>query len=276
MDINNPQSLLITGASSGIGAALAHVYAAVGVRLILTGRDDARLETVAQSCRKAGASVETQTLDVTDRAAMRAWIGQAFATGPIDLVIANAGISGGTGGNHSADKSPSVAPSESQEQVEHIFNVNIGGVVNTVFPALDEMQKAPRDSAHPRGQIALMSSLAGFRGLPRAPAYGASKAAVRSLGEGMRGLCARHGIRVSVICPGFVKSPMTDINPYPMPFLMTAERAAQIVRKGLARDRARISFPWRLWALVWLMSALPVGLTDPLVARMPEKPAAEH
>jgi NAD(P)-dependent dehydrogenase (short-subunit alcohol dehydrogenase family) len=276
MDINNPQSLLITGASSGIGAALARVYAAAGVRLILTGRDGARLETVAQSCREAGASVETQTLDVTDHTAMRAWIGQAFATGPIDLVIANAGISGGTGGNHSADESPSVAPSESQEQVEHIFNVNIGGVVNTVFPALDEMQKAPRDSAHPRGQIALMSSLAGFRGLPGAPAYGASKAAVRSLGEGMRGLCARHGIRVSVICPGFVKSPMTDINPYPMPFLMTAERAAQIIRKGLARDRARISFPWRLWALVWLMSALPVGLTDPLVARMPEKPAAER
>jgi NAD(P)-dependent dehydrogenase (short-subunit alcohol dehydrogenase family) len=275
MDIRSPRSLLITGASSGIGAALAQAYAAEGVRLALTGRDQTRLENVAQSCREAGATVEVHPLDVTDRAAMKTWISDVFAKGPVDLVIANAGISGGTGGGHDTGSNPPIAPSESQEQVERIFSVNIGGVVNTVFPALTEMQKQPRNGTSPRGQIALMSSLAGFRGLPGAPAYGASKAAVRSLGEGMRGLCARHGIRISVICPGFVKSPMTDINPYPMPFLMTAERAAQIIRKGLARDCARISFPWRLWALVWLMSALPIGLTDPLVARMPEKPASE-
>ncbi|MFT5539836.1 MAG: NAD(P)-dependent dehydrogenase (short-subunit alcohol dehydrogenase family) [Alphaproteobacteria bacterium] len=274
MDIRNPRSLLITGASSGIGAALARAYAADGVRLILTGRDQARLETVAQSCRESGATVEAHLLDVTDRTAMKTWIGDAFAAGPIELVIANAGISGGTGSKDIAGDS--AVPSESQEQVGRIFSVNIGGVVNTVFPALNEMQKIPRDGTSPRGQIALMSSLAGFRGLPGAPAYCSSKAAVRSLGEGMRGLYARHGIRVSVICPGFVQSPMTDINPYPMPFMMTAERAAHIIRKGLAHDRARISFPWRLWALVWLMSALPVGLTDPLVARMPEKPAAER
>ena len=169
-----------------------------------------------------------------------------------------------------------VAPSKSQAQVERILDVNVSGVVNTVYPAIAEMRRVPRTGIVPRGQIAIMSSLAGFRGLPGAPAYGASKAAVRSLGEGLRGLCGRDGICISVICPGFIRTPMTDVNPYPMPFLMSSERAARIVRRGLARDRARIAFPWRLWAIVWLMSALPVGLLDPLVARLPEKPAAER
>lgn len=274
MNLRNPASLLITGASSGIGAALARHYATAGRRLILGGRDGARLERVADDCRAAGASVETRCLDVTDRDAMASWIQDAFATGPVELVIANAGISGGTGGTHGDDQD--APPSESQSQVERILAVNVAGVVNTVFPAIAEMRKLPREGNAPRGQIALMSSLAGFRGLPGAPAYGASKACVRSLGEGLRGLCARHGIRVNVVCPGFVESPMTDINPYPMPFLMPAEKAARIIARRLAKDRARIAFPWRLWAIVWLLNALPVGLTDGLVARMPEKPAAER
>ena len=265
MKLDDPRSILITGASSGIGAALARAYAAPGKRLILGGRNAERLASVATDCEAIGATVETRVLDVTDRAAMQAWIEGAFATGPVELVIANAGVSGGTGG----------APaSESQAQVERIFAINIAGVVNTVFPAIAEMQKLPREADRLRGQVALMSSLAGFRGLPGAPAYGASKACVRSLGEGLRGRTARQGIAVNVICPGFVKSPMTDINPYPMPFLMSAEKAARIIMRKLARNRPRICFPWRLWALVWLFSILPVGLTDPLVARMPEKPAS--
>lgn len=273
MNLREPRSVLITGASSGIGAALARAYAAPGVRLILGGRDVGRLDAVAADCRIAGADVETRALDVTDRDAMTAWIDDTFGSGPVELVIANAGISGGTGA--AKDATGDAVPSESREQVERIFAVNVGGIVNTVFPAFERMRARPGEDG-PRGQIALMSSLAGFRGLPGAPAYGASKACVRSLGEGLRGLAARQNIRVSVICPGFVKSPMTDLNPYPMPLLMTAERAAEIVRRGLARDRARISFPWRLWAAVWLMSALPVGLTDPLLRRMPEKPASER
>lgn len=274
MDPRDPNSILITGASSGIGAALARIYAAPGRRLILSGRNTARLEAVAADCRRAGAAVETRVLDVTDRAAMTAWIADSFAAGPVDLVIANAGISGGTGaapGDHG-----DAAPSESQTQVERILAVNAAGVVNTVFPALAEMQKRDAGPGGRRGQIALMSSLAGFRGLPGAPAYGASKAYVRSLGEGLRGLAHRRRIAINVICPGFVASPMTDVNPYPMPFLMSAEKAARIIRKGLARDRARICFPWRLWAIVWLLSALPIGLTDPLARRMPEKPASER
>jgi len=264
MNIAQPESILITGASSGIGAALARAYAAPGTRLVLGGRDPKRLEAVAADCRDRGANVETTLNDVTDKDETARWIAHAFARGTLDLVIANAGISGGAGGENDAD-----APKgESQGQAERIFAVNIGGVVNTVYPAIEQMRKTGG------GQIAIMSSLAGFRGLPGAPSYGASKACVRSLGEGLRGAAAREGIRVSVICPGFVKSPMTDVNPYPMPFLMSAEKAARIISRGLARNRARISFPWRLWALVWLMSVLPVGLTDPLFSRMPGKPAS--
>jgi short-subunit dehydrogenase len=273
MKLDDPRSILITGASSGIGAALARAYAAPGRRLVLGGRNADRLAAVAADCEATGATVESLVIDVTDRAAMQAWIEGAYATGPVELVIANAGISGGTGGTHSDDRD--APPGESQAQVESIFAVNIAGVVNTVFPSLAEMQKLPREEGRLRGQVALMSSLAGFRGLPGAPAYGASKACVRSLGEGLRGRAARHGIAVSVICPGFVKSPMTDVNPYPMPFLMPAEKAARIIMRKLARNRGRICFPWRLWALVWLLSVLPVCLTDPLVSGMPEKPAAQ-
>ncbi len=274
MDLKRPTSIVITGASSGIGAALARLYAAPGVRLHLGGRDRQRLEDIANKCRAAGAEVDARRQDVTERGAMAAWIEDCFGHGPVDLVISNAGISGGTG--MAQGDGAAAAPSESQVQVERILDVNVSGVVNTVYPAIAEMRKVPRAGNGPRGQIAIMSSLAGFRGLPGAPAYGASKAAVRSLGEGLRGLCGRHGIRVSVICPGFIRTPMTNVNPYPMPFLMSSERAALIIRRGLARDRARIAFPWRLWAIVWLMSALPVGLLDPLVARLPEKPAAER
>ncbi len=116
-----------------------------------------------------------------------------------------------------------------------------------------------------------MSSLAAFRGFPGAPAYCASKAAVRVWGEALRGELYGAGIGVSVICPGYVRSSMTAVNDFPMPLLMDAERAARIIRRGLARNRPRIAFPWRLYAAVWLISALPPSLTDPLLRRLPKK-----
>ena len=116
-----------------------------------------------------------------------------------------------------------------------------------------------------------MSSLAGFRGFPGAPAYCASKAAVRVWGESLRGHLAREGIGVSVICPGFVKSPMTAVNQFPMPLLMDSDAAARRIQRGLARNRGRISFPWPLAAAAWLLGALPPAWTDPLLAKMPEK-----
>ncbi len=251
---STPVSVLITGASSGIGAALALEFAGPGVRLALTGRDQARLSAVAEACRAAGAEPRVATLDVRDGPALAAWITEVDRAAPLDLVIANAGVSAGTGGN-----------GETESQTRRIFATNLDGVLNTVLPAVAAMR--PRG----RGQIAIMSSLAAFRGFPGAPAYCAGKAAVRVWGEALRGELHGAGIGVSVICPGYVRSPMTAVNDFPMPLLMDAARAARIIRRGLARNRPRIAFPWPLYAAVWLLSALPPALTDPLLRRLPKK-----
>lgn len=253
-DPGNPRSILITGASSGIGEALARCYAAPGVTLALSGRDEARLAAVAAACEAAGATITTQAVEVTDAAALKAWIEGCDAAAPLELVIANAGISAGTGDG-----------SETDEQVRAIFAVNQQGVLNTVLPAIERMR--PRR----RGQIAVMASLASFRGFPGAPAYCASKAAVRVWGEALRGHLAAEGIAVSVICPGFVRSRMTAVNRFPMPFLVEADEAAAIIRRGLARNRARIAFPWQMAAIIWLLSVLPPGLTDRALGRLPGK-----
>ncbi len=261
--MRDPRSILITGASSGIGAALAKTYARAGRTLLLTGRHDQRLAGVADDCRRRGAEVREQTLDVTDAEALAAWMEAEHAAAPLELVIANAGISAGTGG-----------AGESAQQARGTFAVNLDGVVNTVQPALTLLQAKPHPAdGRPRGQIAIMASLASFRGFAGAPAYCGSKAAVRVYGEGLRAYHARDGIEVSVICPGFVGTPMTDVNKFPMPFVMEVDRAARIVARGLERNRGRIAFPWPMYALAWIIAALPPGLTDRLVAALPRKDA---
>lgn len=252
--MRRPRSLVITGASSGIGAALALGYAEPGVCLALTGRDAARLAAVAERCRAAGAAVTADVVDATDRDGMAAWLRAVDDRAPVDLLIANAGISAGTGGGV-----------ESEAQARRILSVNIDGVLNSVYPLLPRMQDRRR------GQIALMASQASFRGFPGAPAYCASKAAVRVFGEALRGDLAGEGIGVSVICPGFVKSRITDANGFSMPFLMEADAAARVIRRGLARNAARVSFPWPVAAAVWLLALLPPGWTDGVLARAPKK-----
>ncbi len=248
-----PSSILITGASSGLGRGLALRYARPGARLHLSGRDSVRLAETRAACIGRGAVVVAETVDVADRAAMDSWIARADAAGALDLVIANAGISGGTGGS-----------GENEDQTRAIFDVNLTGVINTVWPALRVLR--PRQS----GQIAIITSLAGYRGLPSAPAYSASKAAAKAWGEGLRGWLKPEGISVNVVCPGFVTTRMTSGNRFPMPFLMDAARAAEIIAEGLARDKPRISFPWPLAFATWLFAALPPAWTDPLLARLPK------
>ena len=249
-----PASVLITGASSGIGAALALAYASDGVRLALGGRNRKRLGQVAAACTAKGAAATATIVDVTDRQRMRDWLYDADRTSALALVIANAGVSGGTAGD-----------GESDEQAQRIFDANLTGVLNTVHPAIAAMRRRGR------GQIAIMSSVASFRGFPGAPAYSASKAAVRTYGEALRGALRRDGIAVSVICPGFVRSRMTRANAFRMPLLMDADKAARIILRGLARDRARIAFPWPVYFAAWLAGTLPPALTDPLFRRLPEK-----
>ncbi|MBI2240230.1 MAG: SDR family NAD(P)-dependent oxidoreductase [Magnetospirillum gryphiswaldense] len=249
-----PTSIVITGASSGLGEALARAYAKPGTTLFLSGRDRQRLHEVADSCRAKGAEVHAVVINVTQAVPMATWIRECDAIRPLDLVIANAGISAGTGG-----------VGESEDQTRAIFATNVDGVMNTVFPALSVMR--PRR----HGQIAIMASLAGYRGLAGAPAYCASKAAVKAWGEGLRGHLAGDNIRVSVICPGFVTTRMTAVNTFKMPFLMDAERAARIMVKGLAENRGRIAFPWPMAFGAWFGAALPDRIMQAIARRMPDK-----
>jgi short-subunit dehydrogenase len=242
-------SIVITGASSGIGEALAVDYSAPDVALALNGRDAARLEAVAAACRAKGATVDASPVDVTDRAALAAWLTAFDDAHPVDLIVANAGIS--------IDKDNSSLDDFSR--VRQTMAVNVDGVFNTVEPLIGRMM------ARRTGQIAVVASLASFIGLPYSASYNASKAAVRVWGESIRYPLKKSGIGVSVVCPGFVVSRMTANAPFPMPFLMTSAQASAIIRRGLERNRPRIAFPIGTKAAVWLGSTLPGRWTAKLL-----------
>lgn len=245
--------IVITGASSGLGAALARAYAEAGAQLYLIARNSDRLASVADICTRLGAKVETRRLDVTDRNGMAVYLS---SLGPVDLVIANAGISAGTGER-----------GESAEQAQQIFAANVDGVLNTIHPFIPALKQAGQ------GQIAIISSLAGLRGLPTAPAYSASKGAVRLYGEGLRCDLAPFGVGVTVICPGFIRTPMTDVNNFTMPQLMEVDDAAALIKRRLKGNPARIAFPLALYLLVRVLAMLPVSWADLLLSRLPKKPA---
>lgn len=259
----NPNSqykhIVITGASSGIGEALALHYARPGITLSLTGRDAQRLDMVALQCRRAGADVNAIQIDVTDTAGMAEWLRNMDDQLIVDLVIANAGISAGTAG---------VLHCEDHAQVRKLFDVNLGGVLNTTEPLL------PRMIDRRAGHVALVSSLAGFRGWPGAPAYCASKAAVRVYGEGLRGALQAAQVRVSVICPGFVVSRMTAVNDFPMPFIISAEKAAFIIARGLEKNYGRIAFPLPAVFSTWLLFLLPDSFAQKILKKTPAKKSA--
>jgi NADP-dependent 3-hydroxy acid dehydrogenase YdfG len=238
-------AVLITGAAGGIGTAVVRAYAAPGVQLFLGDLSEPRLAEVSAMARSLGATVAAAAVDVTDREAMAAWITGAEAARPLDLVISLAGISKGT-----------VKREETPEQVRSVYAVNLDGMLNTIEPVL------PRMRERRQGQIGLMSSLAGVRGFPVAPSYCATKAAIRVYAEGLRGRVQRENVGVSVIIPGFVKTSMTDSNPYPMPFRVNADQAAAIIKRGLARNQARIRFPRPMPALAYMLSVLPPSWVD--------------
>ena len=244
-------SIVLTGASSGIGEALALDYAAPGVALALTGRDAERLEAVADACRAKGATVVADTIDVTDRDRFLPWLTAFDQAHPVDLVIANAGIS--------IDKDNSSLDDFSI--IHKTFDINVGGMLNTVEPLM------PRLIARQAGQIAVVSSLASFIGLPYSASYNASKAAVRVWGESIRYVLKKHGIGVSVVCPGFVVSRMTANAPFRMPFLMTSARASAIIRHGLARNEGRIAFPFGTKAAVWFGTVIPASWAERILGR---------
>ena len=246
----------ITGASSGIGAAIAEAAAKRGDRLSLCGRDKARLGAVAERCRSLGATVRADVLDVTDEAATRQWLESCDADAPLDRVFANAGVSTGE---------------ETEENARRTFAVNVGGTVNTVLPAVEIFRRrTPRG-----GQIVITSSIAGYGPLKSCPSYSATKSCVKTWGLSLRAALANEGIRVSVVCPGFVRSRITDRNTCPMPFFMEADRAARIILDRVDRNVGLIAFPWQMRLATWLLSALPWRLAERLSSGLPGKTREE-
>jgi short-subunit dehydrogenase len=245
----NGRSVLLTGASSGIGRALALAYAAEGVTLALAGRDEARLEAVAAACRARGASAFATRLDVRDGLATAEWVTQADARAPLELAFVNAGIGAGL-----EETAEDFGPTRT------IIEVNVLGALNTLEAVTARMR--PRR----RGRIVLMGSLAALRGIPGSQGYSASKAAIKALAEGLRPQLAADGIGLSLVMPGFVRTPMNEDKGFPTPLRIEPERAARIIRDGVARGRSRIAFPL---PLVWgtRLLALVPPLADALAMR---------
>jgi len=194
--------------------------------------------------------VRTMLVDVSEETTLGSWIAGLDAERPLDLVIANAGMTGGLAKDGSG---------ESLTDVRRMMSVNFMGVCNTIHPVIPAMRRRGR------GQLALMSSLAAHRGLPYSPAYCASKAALRAYGEALRAWLQPDGVEVSVVMPGFVETRLSRHVRGPKPLQLTPERAARIVQRGLARGRARIAFPALLDAGMRILALLPAALVDPVL-----------
>ncbi|MBS0321375.1 MAG: SDR family oxidoreductase [Proteobacteria bacterium] len=246
----------MTGASSGIGAALARQYAAQGAVLGLVARRADVLDTVVQAL-PVGTVAHAYAADVRDTGALqRAARSFIEAAGMPDVVIANAGVSRGT-----LTEVP-----DDVDAFAQVFDINVMGIVRTFAPFAAAMR------ARGSGTLVGIASVAGFRGLPGSGAYSASKAAAISYLESLRVEFRGSGVRVVTICPGYVATPMTAGNPYRMPFLMPAERAAGRIVKAIAAGRSFYVLPWPMKQVGRVLRALPRPLYDRLFARAPRKP----
>ncbi len=251
--------VLITGASSGIGRALAVRYAQEGARLELFGRNEARLREAAEACRAAGGAAEIHVADVRDREAMRAAVAKALEAGPLDVVVANAGVASGPAPDQ---------PLEPEETVRAVFSINLFGQLNTIEPAI------PSLVARGAGVIALVGSMMGLRALPFSPTYCASKAALHSYATSLRAKLAPHGVDLSLIVPGWVDTPMSQRTTAWKASMITDAEAADIVWRGLEKHRPIIAFPRYMYWALRIIELLPPRLVDFFVlrfsARVPE------
>lgn len=245
--------VFITGASSGIGAALAAVYAQRGAQLALLGRRQDALQALADSLP---GQHRIYAVDVRDRAALHAAAADFLAAGAVDVVIASAGVSVGTSTEYPDDF----------EVFESIIATNLNATVSTFEPFIASMKKRGR------GCLVGIASVAAVRGLPGAGAYSASKAAVKSYCESLRVELCLSGVKVVTLAPGFIRTPMTAGNPYKMPFLMPVERFAQQAVRAIDGGVSYIVLPWQMRWVARLLALVPNRLYDYLAVRRQRKP----
>lgn len=250
------KNVLITGASSGLGRALAIELSKKSQNLFLCARNFENLQETKNLCQNSNANIYLKILDVKDEIASQNYIAEIEETFALDLVIANAGISGGT-----------AQGTESFTQIKEIFDTNLYGVLNIVQPIIEKM------TSRKSGQIVIISSLAGFVSLPSSPAYSASKSAVRIYGEALRGNLAEFGIKVNIACPGYIKTKMTAVNNFYMPFLMNSTKASQIIINGIEKNHGRIIFPIIFYFLIRVLLSLPFSLVEKIMKKLPKKSA---
>ena len=245
-----PLKIVITGATGAIGSALAKAYAVDGHSLVLQGRRSDLLKPLCDECQLLGGKATFHAFDLTDIDQTRSWCEMLLADGVPDLVFANAGMNINTGQQHQG---------EQWSQIEALLDLNVKSTLQLVHHMALAMKQRGA------GQLVLISSLAAFYGLPDTPSYSASKAAIKAYGEGIRSWLAPFGVGVSVVMPGYVASDMCHEMPGPKPFLWTPERAAKTIKRRVAKNHPRISFPFPLNIGCWGLAALPPGVSQKLL-----------
>lgn len=246
--------VVTSGASSGIGLALARHYLERGATVAAFARRGELLQALST---EFPGKVFCYALDVRDAAAVRQAADDFIArVGVPDIVIANAGVSVGTLTEYAEDL----------DAFRQVMDINVLGMVQTFQPFLAAMREARR------GTLAGIASVAGFRGLPGAGAYSASKAAAISYLESLRVELHGSGVRVVTICPGYIKTPMTAVNPYPMPFILEADEAARRMARAIERGERFAVIPWQMGVVGRVLKLLPHWLYDRLFAKAPHKP----
>ena len=236
------RTVLITGASSGIGAALARAYAAQGYGLVLWGRDEARLAAIAEQCRAQGATVETACFDLTDFATLVERLDAADSRHAFDLAIFNAGLGGSL---------PQDSVAQEVRAAERMAGVNF------TAPAIGANLIAQKMAERGGGQIVLVGSTAESFPLPMAPLYAGTKAGLALFAEALGLRLARYGIAVTLVAPGFVDTPMSRGLEEPKPFLIDADRAAAIIARKVARRARRVVLPWQFAVIAALAGLVP-------------------
>lgn len=243
------RTILITGASSGLGAALAHALAAPGVSLILWGRDAARLTQAAAACRAKGANCVTDAFDIRDSDMQ---LSRLSAAGAIDLAVFNAGLGGSVGADRVAED-----PARARATAE----------VNFVAPVVGASFVAGEMARRGRGHIVLIGSISESYPLPMAPTYVGTKAGLRLFAEALYTRMKAHGVAVTLVSPGFIDTPMSRGLDEPRPFLITAEQAARGILRGIAAGKRVIVVPWQFAVVRFLTNLLPRALVRAVLSR---------